>query len=176
MDFNELFYADFFVAAIIYIMLFWFFWRKKGIKRIFLNTLLYIYITLVFMVTVMPVVENIKYIGTFEYRWMRLVPFDDYNCGRDQAVRQIILNTFMFMPFGFLLPLIRKHNFFSVTLLSFLFSVFIEVFQPLISSVRYSDITDVITNTLGGILGYLCYLLLMKIIKREKKNLTEPKA
>ena len=31
----------------------------------------------------------------------------------------------------------------------------IELLQPLISGARSSDITDVITNTVGGILGYL---------------------
>ena len=35
----------------------------------------------------------------------------------------------------------------------------IELLQPLISGTRSSDITDVITNMTGGILGYGLYLV-----------------
>lgn len=170
MNIDVRFMADFFCAAVVYLILLFTLWKKKGIKAILINTVLYIYIVSVLTVTVMPVIENIKYIGTFPYRYMRLVPFDDYNCGRAEALRQIILNTVMFIPFGILLPMIRKQNLLTVTLLSFQLSVFIEVFQPLISAVRYSDITDVITNTLGGMIGYLLYYLVMKLVSKRNKN------
>ena len=168
MRIDSSFIADFIFAALTYFLLIFTVWKNKGAKRIILNSLFYFYIVAVFMVTVMPVIENIKYIGTFPYRFMRLVPFDDYNCGRVAAFKQIVLNTFMFVPFGFMLPLMRKQNLLTVTILSAAFSVFIEVFQPFISAVRYSDITDVITNTLGGIIGYLLYLLFKKLFKKEE--------
>ena len=168
MRIDSSFIADFVFAAVIYLILLFTLWKNKGVKKIVVNSIMYFYIVAVFMVTIMPVIENIKYIGTFEYRFMRLVPFDDYNCGRVAAFKQLVLNTLMFIPFGFLLPLVRKHNLLTVTLLSVAFSVFIEVFQPFISAVRYSDITDVITNTLGGIIGYLLYLLIKKLFKKEE--------
>lgn len=168
MRIDSSFIADFVFAAVIYVILLFTLWKNKGVKRILLNSVFYFYIVAVLTVTVMPVIENIKYIGTFEYRYMRLVPFDDYNCGRVAAFKQLVLNTLMFIPFGFLLPLVKKHNLLTVTLLSVAFSVFIEVFQPFISAVRYSDITDVITNTLGGIIGYLLYLLIKKLFKKEE--------
>ena len=40
----------------------------------------------------------------------------------------------------------------------FLMTLGIELLQPLISGTRSSDITDVITNMTGGILGYGLYL------------------
>ena len=171
MNINANFYPDFLLAAAVYIVLLFGFWLKKGDKarRIFLNTVLYIYIVAVLAVTVMPVINNLQYVGTFPYRAMRLVPFDDYNCGREAAFMQIILNTLMFIPFGFLLPLIRRHNILSAALLSFQFSVFIEVFQPFISDIRYSDVTDVITNTIGGVLGFLLYLLFKKLFNEKEK-------
>ena len=36
-------------------------------------------------------------------------------------------------------------------------SLGIELLQPLIHDYRSSDLTDVITNTAGGVLGYGCY-------------------
>ena len=168
MRIDSSFIADFIFAVLIYFLLLFTVWKNKGTGKIILNSIFYFYIVAVFTVTVMPVIENIKFIGSFPYRFMRLIPFDDYNCGRAAAVKQIVLNTVMFVPFGFILPLIRKQNLITVTIFSALFSVFIEVFQPFISAVRYSDITDVITNTLGGIIGYLVYLLFKKLSKREE--------
>jgi len=124
MRIDSSFIADFVVAALVYLTLLFTLWRKKGAKRILLNSIAYFYIVAVLTVTIMPVIENIKYIGSFPYRYMRLIPFDDYNCGRVAAFKQIVLNTVMFIPFGFLLPLIRKHNLLTVTLLSAAFSVF----------------------------------------------------
>ena len=170
MRIDSRFIADFMVAAIIYLILFFTLWKKKGAKRILLNTITYVYIVAVLTVTVMPVIENVKYIGTFPYRYMRVIPFDDYNCGRAEALRQIFLNTLMFVPFGILVPMIRKYNFIAVSFFSFAFSVLIEVFQPFISSVRYSDVTDVIMNTLGGIIGYLIFITLKKLAEKRKSR------
>ena len=49
---------------------------------------------------------------------------------------------------------------------TFLLSLVIELLQPLINGVRSSDITDIITNTSGGIVGYVLYLLFKPIITR----------
>ena len=44
-------------------------------------------------------------------------------------------------------------------LLTLALSVGIEVVQPLLNAFRSSDITDVITNTIGGVLGYSLWAL-----------------
>ena len=36
-------------------------------------------------------------------------------------------------------------------------SLGIEILQPLIDGSRASDITDLITNVIGGVLGYILY-------------------
>ena len=38
-------------------------------------------------------------------------------------------------------------------------SLGIELLQPLINGLRSSDITDLITNVIGGIIGYVMYLV-----------------
>ncbi len=46
---------------------------------------------------------------------------------------------------------------------TFLLSFSIELLQPLINGFRSSDITDIITNTIGGIIGYIMYLIFRPI-------------
>ena len=42
---------------------------------------------------------------------MNLVPFIDVTFGRGDFARQIVLNIIMTIPFGFLLPLIKKRKY-----------------------------------------------------------------
>ena len=57
-------------------------------------------------------------------------------------------------------------------LLTLALSLSIELLQPLLNGARRSDITDVITNTLGGLLGYLLFLAFRPLLRR----LEPPKA
>ena len=45
----------------------------------------------------------------------------------------------------------------TTVLFCFLMSLGIEILQPLIDGSRASDITDLITNVIGGVLGYILY-------------------
>ena len=69
-------------------------------------------------------------------------------------------NIIAFMPMGFFLPhLCRKRlNFWSVSLIALEASVLVEVIQ-LFTRVGCCDIDDVILNTIGGMLGYGCYMM-----------------
>jgi len=83
-------------------------------------------------------------------------------------------NIVAFMPFGFLLPILRddkKHTLWTMLWKSFLLSLGAEVIQ-FISKTGTFDVDDLILNTIGGALGYLCYWLLIKRGKQrgEKKN------
>lgn len=70
-------------------------------------------------------------------------------------------NIIMFLPFGFFAGLLLdKPKWWKSTLITFGISFFIEVFQLFVS--RGTDIDDLILNTLGGLLGYTCFLLLRK--------------
>lgn len=57
---------------------------------------------------------------------------------------------------------------------TFVLSLSIEFLQPLINGFRSSDITDLLTNTVGGIIGYLCYILfkpaVFKVLARIKSK------
>ncbi|MGI6706765.1 MAG: VanZ family protein [Clostridia bacterium] len=43
--------------------------------------------------------------------------------------------------------------------------------QPLISGFRAADITDLITNTIGGLSGYLLYLVFKPVINKMMAHL-----
>lgn len=86
-------------------------------------------------------------------------------------------NVAAFLPFGFFLPALSEKNrsFFYVTLMSFEFSLLIECIQ-LFSKVGSFDVDDMILNTLGGSIGFLCFLAARKLIeKNEKETKKEPK-
>jgi len=102
---------------------------------------------------------------------MNLTPFIDVSLGRGDFLRQVFLNIIMTLPFGFLFPLIRnKRAKFGVTVFfCFLMSLSIELLQPFFD--RTSDITDLITNVIGGALGYGLYVIFKPIIFLVLKRL-----
>ena len=79
-----------------------------------------------------------------------------------------ILNIIAFMPFGFLVPMISPSysKWYKTVGLGFLFSLSIEVSQ-LFTLYRATDINDLLTNTLGTLLGFLFFRLLNKMVKRK---------
>lgn len=114
-----------------------------------------------------------------EYRY-NLVPFREIqrylgNCrriGMNLVLWNLIGNVAGFIPFGALLPVMRreKTGFFRVMLLSFDLTLVIEVSQ-LILRVGSCDVDDMILNTLGGCIGYGLYraAVWMKEEMREEK-------
>jgi len=157
---------DFIALAMLYAFVFFNKWRARGKDKLFANTLMYIYISLVLYVTLMPIIASLPFIFNHPYKPMNMIPFDDYFAGRGDSVRQIVLNVIMMMPFGFLLPIVKKQNMIYCLCCTFLFSLSIELIQPLINGFRSADITDLITNTMGGLLGYLLYLVLKPLVDK----------
>ena len=75
----------------------------------------------------------------------------------------------MMIPFGFLYPIIRKVGILKTVTVVFLFSLTIESTQLLSAfwgglASRSFDVTDLITNTFGGLVGYLFFSTLKPII------------
>lgn len=153
------YFIDFIVLAFLYVFAFFRRWRAKGRDRLLVNTLMYAYLSLVLYFTMMPVVVSIPFMLDHPYKPMNLVPFIDVSLGRGDFFRQVFLNIVMTLPFGFLFPLTRdKRARFGVTVFfCFLMSLGIELLQPFFD--RSSDITDLITNVIGGALGYGLYAI-----------------
>ena len=136
-------------------------WKEKGRDVLLVNTLMYIYLSFVLFFTLMPIITSLPFIFNHPYDSMNLVPFIDVLKGRGDFIRQVVLNMIMTIPFGFLMPLVKKGNvsLLKVIFYTFLLSLGIELLQPLINGFRSSDITDLITNVIGGSIGYVMYLI-----------------
>ena len=71
----------------------------------------------------------------------------------------VLQNIFMFVPIGFTLAVIfKKHRIIIPTLISFGFSLCIEVCQLLLKS-GFFELDDLFNNTLGAIIGIILYLI-----------------
>ena len=87
-----------------------------------------------------------------------------------EGIMTYILNIIMFMPLGFLLPLIWKNmrKLKTVVVTSLGYSFFIEICQ--LFNRRNTDIDDLLMNVVGAVIGFFVYKTLMKLIKRKNKN------
>ena len=65
----------------------------------------------------------------------------------------------------FLLPLIMQRSPLAIISAGFLTSLAIECIQPFLNPYRAADITDLITNTVGTVIGYFLYRLLREHIQ-----------
>lgn len=155
--------VDFAALALLYIFVFFGRWKAKGRDMLLVNTLMFGYLSFVLYFTMMPVITSIPFILHHPYKPMNLVPFIDVSMGRGDFVRQIVLNVIMTVPFGFLFPLTQNRNGKFIKTVGFcvLMSLGIEILQPFFG--RSSDITDLITNVIGGIIGYGFYVIFRPI-------------
>lgn len=153
--------VDFTALFLLYAALFFRKWRARGLDVLLVNSTLYLYLAFVLYFTLMPILVSLPFVCNHPYSPMNMVPFIDVRLGRGDFIRQVGLNILMTVPFGFLFPLTQRGNgsFAKTAAACFLLSLSIELLQPLINGSRSSDITDLITNVLGGATGYLFYFL-----------------
>ncbi len=103
-----------------------------------------------------------------------LVPFADLlaisqaNGGAGRLI-QIGGNILLFVPLGFLLPLCWEgwRNMKRVIGFGFAMSLFIECNQ--LFNYRATSIDDLILNTAGAAAGFLCYLVLIRLLRMPVK-------
>lgn len=134
---------------------------KSNRRYLFLKSTLYTYICFTLYFTLMPFIIPIPFINLkMSSANINLIPFNDILLRHGGATRELFLNIIMMIPFGILVPFIYKKNFFSTIKYTFGFSLIIESFQIFsYSGFRSFDVTDLISNTLGGIVGCLLYML-----------------
>lgn len=94
--------------------------------------------------------------------------------GWKAVIVNVIGNVVAFMPFGYFIPRICKQHMgpVSVVLCSFVFSALVE-FVQLVTKLGCFDVDDLLMNTIGGLLGYICYYL---IYGRQQNRGTKKKA
>lgn len=93
-----------------------------------------------------------------------------YQFGTRLFFKNVIGNIILFLPYGyFITRFIDSKKPIIVLLLIFISSLSIEITQFLIG--RVFDIDDIILNIIGGLFGYLLYLLIDKIGQKLPKFL-----
>ncbi|MCM1112511.1 MAG: VanZ family protein [Muribaculum sp.] len=157
---------DFAALALLYGLVLFKRWKRKGRDILLVNTLMYVYLAFVLYFTLMPVITSLPFILNHPYKHMNMAPFVDVFMGRGDFIRQVLLNVLMLVPFGFLFPMTRTPaaGFGRTVFSCFFMSLGIELLQPLIHGTRSSDITDLITNLIGGMVGYVLYAAFRPII------------
>lgn len=102
---------------------------------------------------------------TFEKRYY-LQPLWSYGVLYNKLLAQIILNFMLFIPIGFFVGgALKKKHIWNALGVGFALSFFIELTQ-LISTRGVFNVDDIIHNTLGCAIGFLCFWACYKIVKR----------
>lgn len=130
----------------------------------------FIFLYYVYLVLETTGIGTIWEIGLYPYMKLQeeinLIPF------RDGISLSMILNVVMFMPLGFLLPLLWKEyqSLVRTAIIGFCFSCGIEFCQ--LFNRRVSDVDDLLMNTLGAILGWLIWIVFSHIthLKYGRRN------
>ena len=144
--------------------------KKLRIKNNILGALLIIYLTAVASITLFP----IPFDCDNPYNQLcNFVPFASiYSLisNGEYAVKNILGNIVMFIPFGIIITLLnyKKISFLKLIFIGLSMSVAIEFLQFFIGLIigfmyRSVDIDDVILNTLGAVVGFL----IIKIIPKK---------
>jgi glycopeptide antibiotics resistance protein len=143
--------------------------QKRGIQtrrgQILGLLLLAVYITGVFRVTGAGTIYHLHQYGLKpDITEMNLLPFSD----AEYDLKGNLLNIALFVPLGFLLPLLWPswNRPIPVLLFGVAFSLMIEASQLL--NIRFTDIDDVLLNSLGALLGLLLFQVFAALSKRKQ--------
>lgn len=98
-------------------------------------------------------IRNLRYLRT-----INLIPF------KENDLKEILINIFLFIPYGMYLRELTKKKSLTVGII-ILTSFIFEVLQYILH-IGISDITDVMMNTLGGMVG----ILLISILEKKREN------
>lgn len=113
-----------------------------------------VYLSGVFAVVGLPTVNYVRFDPHYN-----LVPFaymfSDYE--------NSLLNVLLFLPLGFFLPLFWQQfkKFYRTFIFGLCTSLFIEILQ--LFTLRATDINDLMTNTLGTVLGWMITRIILRL-------------
>lgn len=103
-------------------------------------------------------------------RTINWIPYREFIRYGNLDLPETLLNIFIFIPFGLYLGvLVEKWNFGKKVLLFFSLSFLLEVSQ-FVLKVGAFDVTDLINNTIGGVMGLIIYTWLVMAFKSRIKT------
>ncbi|MDL2259139.1 VanZ family protein, partial [Eubacteriales bacterium OttesenSCG-928-K08] len=107
---------------------------------------------------------GMPFVGDGSQRVIQLIPF------RGNTGWEMQFNVLLFVPFGFLLSALMQKDFPRQLLAVVSVSLLMEIAQYAFAVGR-SDITDILLNTLGGIIGIGVYYLTAKLFSKHRRIL-----
>lgn len=155
------------ILALTFIYLKFFFpkWKKMEMNAWIWHTVLYLYLCVMIGYTLMPIIIHLPYAFDGVYDNVNFLPFSDWIYGYGSYRRETMYNLLLFIPFGFIAQRVIRKPYRITLLYGSLLSICIEVSQLLFTTNRVCDITDVINNTLGTLIGILLFILYDKDLK-----------
>ena len=142
---------------------------SKKEKTSFLVPLLFaIYMVLLVWIIVFKLQFSISELDTF--RSINLIPFYyDNEVGVRFHLTEVLENIAIFAPLGIYLCMLKHEPRFFIKMMFILgTSLALEVLHYIFAIGR-SDITDLLANTCGGILGIVIYLVLAKLFRSRNR-------
>ena len=86
--------------------------------------------------------------------------------GTFAVASNLLGNVLIFVPFGFFMPMASRYrSFFTTVFYSFGLSLCVETFQ-LITKVGSFDVDDLLLNTIGGLAGYVIFVICAAVRRR----------
>lgn len=164
---------DLFEAAVVFVPViivsqFTLFRQNSFTKKLLVITFA-AYLTGVFCATGIPSIRTIRFDPD-----VNLIPIVDIVNDPVSYIKNTILNIILFIPLGFLLPIIWKtfRPLKKVIAVGLGLSVLIELLQ--LFNFRLTDIDDLITNTVGTLIGFLMAKLAPKCKSEYNYDIYEP--
>jgi glycopeptide antibiotics resistance protein len=137
---------------------------KKDIKERLISGMGIAY--LLFLVWAILWKCGIPFIGDGAHRAINLLPFN-YNTKWEMQ-----FNLAIFVPFGFFLSAIKpERKKIWLILTTLLVSFVLEIIQYILA-IGFSDVTDLLLNTLGGVVGIGAFYALKRLFGRHERKAT----
>jgi glycopeptide antibiotics resistance protein len=131
------------------------------------KTVLAFYLLILLWLVLFKFSFDISAVLDHQMRSLNLIPFAGSSLDN---LREKIDNLVVFIPFGLLLSVnLKRINLWRKLTFVFIFSLAVETLQ-FVLAIGVADITDVITNTLGGLLGLMLYDVGNKYVDTEKRD------
>jgi len=142
-------------AAVFLVPIFLYLHRKRfhNARTTAASVLLSLYLCTVYTIAGLPNILYVRFDPNFNFIPFRYF-FTDFSS---------LLNVFLFIPLGMFLPVLRSkfRSFFKTLAVGLATSAFIELMQ--IFTYRATDVNDLMTNSLGTIIGFWAGMLLIRL-------------
>lgn len=135
--------------------------RQFGYLGLFCSIFLIIFATILFVPFTLHPEQHI--LNVIPLNWV----FEEEDV-LNHFIVEIVPNTIMFIPLGIFIPIVykNKRNLLKTIMPILLITFSVEFMQYFIG--RSSDINDIITNLLGGTIGYGIFLTTNNLFKNKK--------